>query len=198
MRLYVVSLLCILFSTTVAEAIENGEKIPSLELETYAGEKISTDSFAHETVVLEWFNPGCPFVKKQYGKGDMQALQKKWKDNGVVWLTINSTEPSHQDFLTPEGANAIQDEWKITDTTLIRDETGVIGKRFAAKTTPHMFVIDKGVLVYQGAIDDDSSAFSDPKNAKNYVSTALEELASGKPLSTTETKSYGCSIKYKD
>ncbi len=150
-----------------------------------------------KTVVLEWTNPECPFVVRHYSSGTMQQLQQKYTKEGIVWLSINSSAEGKQGYETPDEANATFKENEFQSTALILDPKGEIGHLYDAKTTPHMFVIDKeGVLVYEGAIDDNDSAKPSDKPAKNYVSTALESLAAGKPVEVSQTKPYGCGVKY--
>lgn len=187
---------CFLFATT-AQAIETGTAAPDFSLKSTEGKTVSLKDYAGKAVVLEWFNPGCPFVQKHYKDGDMQALQKIYKEKGVVWLTISSTNSNHGDFLTPEKALNKKAEWKMESSEILLDPSGVVGKKYGAKTTPHMFIVNaEGKLVYQGAIDDDASVFSSPKEAKNHVSAALDELLAGKAVTLGATESYGCSIKY--
>lgn len=194
--LYILSAL-LLFSTQ-ALAQEIGEKAPDFTLKTHTGEDVSLADYADKVVVLEWFNRGCPFVQKYYKNGDMQDLQKSYGEKGVVWLTLHSTAKIHGDYLDPQGIEEVSKEWKITDTKMLLDEDGSVGRQYRAKTTPHMYIIDKGTLVYNGAIDDKPSAFADPKKSHNYVRQALDEVLAGKPVSQSETKPYGCSVKYAD
>jgi peroxiredoxin len=178
-------------------AIETGHFAPDFSLTTYDGKPFKLSEQQGKIVVLEWFNPGCPFVKHQYTTGNMPTLQVSLAKRGVVWVTINSTNPGHGDFLTPEKAQQISKDFGLKGSYLLRDELGTVGKLYGAKTTPHMFVIDTaGKLTYQGAIDDDSDIDSDPKQAKNFVSAAVAELLSGKSVGVASTNSYGCSIKY--
>lgn len=190
------SLAAPLLLSTSAEALDIGDTLPDFKASTYSGEEVSSDTLKENIVVFEWFNPGCPFVVKHYKDEHMQALQKAWKDKGVTWLTVNSTAKDHQDYLSAEAAEKIKSEWKLASSEFINDADGTVGKLFSAKTTPHLFVFKSGKLEYQGAIDDNSSADADPDEAKNFVSAALEEVSAGKPVSATEEKPYGCSVKY--
>lgn len=150
-------------------------------------------------VVLEWLNHSCPFVKKHYKDGHMQALQKKYTEKGVVWLSVISSAPGKQGFVDAAGAKAEAIEKKSAASQIILDPEGKIGRLYGAKTTPHMFVINpEGELVYAGAIDDKSMPFGSPDGATNYVSNALDEAMSGKPITTSATSAYGCSVKYAD
>lgn len=179
-----------------ATALEVGEKAPSFTLPAADGTQVSLADFADTVVVLEWFNEGCPFVKNHYEDGDMQSLQSAYAEKGVVWLTINSTAKDHQDHLTAEETKELAGEWKIEKAKMLLDESGTVGQQYQAKTTPHMYIINKGTLVYQGAIDDKPDAFSDPKKANNYVRAALDQVLAGRPVTAAETTPYGCSVKY--
>ncbi len=153
------------------------------------GKNHSLTDFKGKFVVLEWFNPDCPFVKAQYDPKHMQELQKLFTKKGVVWLSVDSSAPGKQGHLTGDQANAVLKEKGASPTALLLDPEGKIGRLYGAKTTPHMFVIDpSGKLIYAGAIDD--------KQGKNYVRAALEEALAGKPVSVAATQPYGCSVKY--
>jgi len=149
-------------------------------------------------VVLEWANQGCPYEQKHYNSGNMENLQRQWTAKGVIWLSILSSAPGEQGNVTPAEENDYLRRMKAAPTAAILDPSGTIGRLYGAKTTPHMFVIDPtGKLIYAGALDDKPSP--DPESlrgAKNYVSTALEEAMSGKPVTTQLTRSYGCAVKY--
>lgn len=149
-------------------------------------------------VVLEWVNHGCPFVQKHYGSQNMQTLQKRYTEKGVVWLSVNSSAAGKQGYETPAEANRTLKEKGAHPTALILDPKGSIGRTYGAKTTPHMFVIDpQGTLVYAGAIDDKPSTdVADVKTAKNYVSQVLDDALAGKKPTVAATKSYGCGVKY--
>ena len=153
-------------------------------------------------VVLEWTNPGCPFVKKHYNgdkTGNMQSLQKEFTAKGVVWLSVNSTEAQSIDYLAPEKLASWQLEKGATPSATLMDESGKIGHLYGAKTTPHMYIISpKGVLLYAGGVDNIASTrVDDIKTASNYVRQALTEVLAGQPVSVAISKAYGCSIKYK-
>ncbi len=151
-----------------------------------------------KVIVLEWTNPGCPFVKKWYGSGEMQKLQKEATAAGVVWLRINSSAPGKQGSQSPSETVATEREQHIASTMTLLDPEGKVGRLYGAKTTPHMFVISsKGLLVYAGAIDSKPSVDpADIPGATNYVTAALADLAAGKPVATPATQAYGCSVKY--
>lgn len=152
-----------------------------------------------KTVVLEWHNVDCPFVKKHYNSGNMQALQKAATADGVAWLTVNSSAKGLQGHLTPQAANELLAAQKAAPTAYLLDTDGTVGRLYEAKTTPHMYVIDpKGTLVYMGAIDDKPTANpEDIKTANNYVTAALASLKANKPVENAATKPYGCAVKYK-
>jgi peroxiredoxin len=184
-------------SASTAPSVEVGKPAPTFTLKNVDGKDVNLSDFKGKIVVLEWTNPGCPFVVGHYKNGNMPKLQKELADKGVVWLCINSTNKNHKDFQTASEFKAQMTEWKANATHYLLDEDGKVGKMYDAKTTPHMFVIDKnGNLAYMGAIDDDRST-NGGKDAKvNYVKKAVEEILSGKEVSEKVTKQYGCSIKY--
>lgn len=166
-----------------------GEKAPDFALTDQDGKTVHLSDFAGKTVVLEWFNEECPIVQRHYSSGDMNKLAKTEMDNGVVWLAINSTH-GKSDATNKSAA----EKWNM-DREILNDSNGDVGHLYGATNTPNMFVIDKsGTLVYAGAIDDNSGG--DSKEVKNYVSQALSEIQAGKPVSTPQTKPYGCSVKY--
>jgi hypothetical protein len=176
-----------------------GQQAPDFVAVDTTGAKHKLSDFAGKFVVLEWTNPGCPFVRKHYGSGNMPATQKSATDKGVVWLAINSTERAASDYLKADALDAWMKSHKAAPTAVLMDEDGVIGQVYGARTTPHIFIIDpKGTLVYAGGIDSIASARADDiKTATNYVSQALGEAFGGKPVSAASTRPYGCSIKYK-
>ena len=176
-----------------------GQRAPDFVAIDTAGKQHRLSDFAGKFVVLEWTNPGCPFVRKHYGSGNMPATQKAATDKGVIWLSVNSTERAAGDYLKPAALEAWMKEQSGAPTAVLMDEDGVLGRAYAARTTPHLYIIDpKGVLVYAGGIDSiASSRIEDIKTATNYVNQALGEAFGGKPISAAATKPYGCSIKYK-
>jgi peroxiredoxin len=171
---------------------------PGFTLKDLDGNEHSLSDFKGKIVVLEWTNFGCPFVKKHYGPGNMQALQEKYTGKGVVWLTVCSSAPGKQGYFKMEDWPAKAAEMKMAATAVLPDPDGKVGKLYGAKTTPHMFVIDEdGGIAYQGAIDDNRSW--DPKTIKgatNYVAEALDALLAGEEVKTAKTNPYGCSVKY--
>ena len=187
-----------LVATDAGATAKVGEKAPEFELVDTNGKSHKLSSFAGKTVVLEWFNKGCTYVQKHYESQNMQALQKKYTDKGVVWLTVISSAPGKQGFEDNQQANKTRADWKIASTATLLDPKGEVGKLYAAKTTPHMYIVDaKGTLVYNGAIDSISSSKKDDvAKAENYVAGALDLLAAGQPVKTATTKPYGCSVKY--
>jgi hypothetical protein len=150
--------------------------------------------------VLEWHNSGCPFTQKHYDSGNMQRLQKEWTEKGVVWLTVISSSPGEQGYVTADQENEYMQKMHAAPTAALLDAKGDIGHLYGAKTTPHMFVIDpQGRLIYNGAIDNKATTdASDINGAKNYVSEALQQAKAGQPVAVATTRPYGCSVKYAD
>jgi peroxiredoxin len=182
-----------------ALAIENGQPAPDFSLQDIQGKPMTLGQLRGKFVVLEWINHGCPFVKKHYDSGNMQALQKEVTAKGVLWMSICSSAEGKQGHMKPSEWRKVAKEKGGAATSILLDDWGKVGTRYGAKTTPHMFVIDpNGILIYQGAIDDTPSADAeDVKGAVNYVRSALNEALEGKPVSTPTTKPYGCGVKYK-
>lgn len=187
----------LLASTVVANlaakpAAAIGSPAPTWTLQDQDGKSHNLADFAGKIVVLEWFNNECPFVVKHYKEGHMNALAKKYGEKGVVWLAVNTTSGK-----TNADNKNIAGEWKI-DRPILNDASGTVGTAYGARTTPHMYIVNKdGTLVYAGAIDSDTSAdTSAVSGATNFVAAALDELLGGKPVSKSETKPYGCSVKY--
>ena len=164
-----------------------------------AGKAVSIGDYRGKTVILEWTNNGCPFVGKHYNSGNMQALQQRFTGEGDVWLTIASSAPGNEGYVTPDEARADIARWKAAPSNYLLDPDGVVGRLYDARATPHMVVIDRaGVIAYMGATDDKPSVNpGDVKTAHNYVVAALEALAAGKPVAVSATRAYGCSVKYK-
>jgi peroxiredoxin len=175
-----------------------GKAAPSFTATDSKGKTHSLSDYAGKIVVLEWTNDQCPFVRKHYDSKNMQQLQAEAAKQGVIWLTINSGAKDKQGHVTPEQAETIITREGMNPTAYLLDENGTLGHAYGASTTPHMFVIDKdGTLVYQGAIDDNSSANTATiVGAKNYVRAALADLAAGKPVETASSQPYGCGVKY--
>lgn len=175
-----------------------GQPAPAFELVDSTGQARSLADFAGRTVVLEWTNNECPFVKKHYGADNMQAQQRDATASDVVWLTVNSSAPGQEGHVDGATAERIQGDARAAQTAYLLDPNGTTGRAYGAKTTPHMYVIDPdGVLRYAGAIDSISSADpADIAKATQYVPQALAELAQGQPVSAAVTRPYGCSVKY--
>jgi peroxiredoxin len=175
-----------------------GQAAPAFTLEDADGKKHSLNQYKNKLVVLEWVNFGCPFVKKHYDSDNMQKLQEAYTKKGVIWLSICSSNPDAQGYFKGAGLKKEIEAHHSKATAYLVDADGTVGHEYGAKSTPDMFVIDKeGTLVYAGAIDDKATTdVKDVASAKNYVKEALEEVIAGKKISTTSTKSYGCSVKY--
>jgi peroxiredoxin len=185
-------------AAAAAASAKVGQPAPAFTLVDSTGKKRSLADYRGKTVVLEWTNHGCPFVKKHYGSGNMQKQQREATAKGVVWLSINSSAPGKQGHVDGAGAEKVRQDAKAAQTAYLLDPTGTVGRTYGAKTTPHMYVIDpKGVLRYAGGIDSiESSDVDDIAKATQYVPKALAELAAGKPVSVSVTRPYGCSVKY--
>jgi len=162
------------------------------------GRAVTLSQFRGQPVVLEWNNPGCPYVKKHYDSGNMQRTQGAARAMGGVWLTINSSAPGKQGHMTGSEATAFVRSAKAQPTAYLLDPAGRVGRGYAAKTTPHIYVVDaRGVLRYQGAIDDRPTADqADIKGARNHALAALTDLKAGRAVSVAESRPYGCSVKY--
>ena len=184
-------------ASATAEAVV-GQPAPAFEGVDTNGSTHTLASFAGKYVVLEWFNPDCPFVRKHYDSGTMQKLQKTYTGKGVIWLTVASSAPGKQGHLDAESGKAVLERTKASPTALILDSDGVIGKAYGAKTTPHMFILDPhGRVIYAGGIDDKPSTDqADLAGAKAYVAEALNEALAGRSVTTPTSQPYGCSVKY--
>lgn len=175
-----------------------GQPAPAFTATDASGKTVSLADFKGKTVVLEWVNPGCPFVQKHYGAANMQGTQKEAAAKGVVWLAINSTAADAGDYLPPAEMAKWMQQQKAAATATLMDADGKVGRAYGARTTPHMYIVDPaGKLVYAGGIDDKATANpADIPRATNYVKAALNESLAGKPVSQASTRPYGCSIKY--
>ena len=189
----------LLGAESIAPAAHPGTPAPAFTAKDISGRDVSLRDYLGKTVILEWTNDGCPFVGKHYNSGNMQALQRRFTGAGDIWLTIASSAPGEQGYVTPAEARGDIARWGAAPSDFLFDPDGVVGRLYGAKATPTMVVIDpKGMLAYIGAIDDKPSVnLDDVKTAKNYVVAALDELAAGKPVSVSATRAYGCSVKYK-
>lgn len=175
-----------------------GQPAPNFRLNDADGRVVQLSDFKGKTVVLEWNNPGCPFVKKHYNSGNMQKTQAAAKAAGAVWLSINSGAPGEQGHMNGAEAKAFVASAKAQPTAYLLDPKGVVGKGYDAKTTPHMYIVDaKGTLVYAGGIDDKPTPNpGDINGARNHVLAALSELRAGKAVSVATSRPYGCNVKY--
>lgn len=194
---------CFVFAAHTAQAqIASGTAAPDFKaVDSISGKEFSLSDYKGKTVVLEWVNFGCPFVKKHYGSSNMQNLQKQAAKDGVIWISVNSAAEGKQGYIaTDETVRKELKDHNAVPARFVRDTSGSIGKAYGAKTTPHMFIVDaEGTLVYQGAIDDKASVdIADVAKAINYVNTALVELKAGKKVHTATTTPYGCGVKYAD
>jgi peroxiredoxin len=194
--------LAFLFLTLAATAqtARVGAPAPSFTATDSHGKTKSLDQFRGKYVVLEWHNQGCPYTRKHYVSGNMQALQKEWTAKGVVWFTVISSAQGQQGFVTDPEENAYLQKMHADPTAVLMDPTGEIGRLFDARTTPEMYVIDpSGKLIYEGAIDNQPTPDLDSiHGADNYVTDALREAMEGKPVAVAYTRAYGCSVKYAD
>ena len=181
-------------------AVSVGQTAPAFSAVDTSGRTVSLADFKGRTVVLEWVNPGCPFVKKHYDSANMPATQKNATAQGAVWLAINSTHTGASDYLAPAALAGWMKGQGAAATATLMDADGKVGRAYGARTTPHLYVIDpQGRLVYAGAIDSKPTANpADIKTATNYVNAAVAETVAGKPVSQPSTQAYGCSVKYSD
>jgi len=177
-----------------------GAPAPGFELTDSNGKTHKLSDYAGKTVVLEWVNHGCPFVKKHYDSGNMQKTQSAATADGVVWLSVCSSAPGEQGHESPAGWNKINADKNVAATAVLIDASGKVGRAYDARTTPHMYVIDpSGTLVYAGGIDSiPSSSKADIAKAQNYVLAALGDLKAGRAVATASSKPYGCGVKYAD
>jgi thiol-disulfide isomerase/thioredoxin len=202
-RIVRITALAVAFAATgpgAFAAVSVGQPAPNFSAVDTSGKPVSLADFKGRTVVLEWVNPGCPFVQKHYDSANMPATQKRATAQGVVWLAINSTNTGASDYLAPAAlAGWIKGKGGAPTATLM-DADGRVGRAYGARATPHMYVIDPaGKLVYAGAIDSKPSTNpADIKTATNYVNQAVGETLAGKPVSVATTQAYGCSVKYSD
>jgi len=189
-----------LIALSLGWAARVGEPAPGFTATDTNGEVHKLSEYQGKFVVLEWTNRGCPYTQKHYNSGNMQRLQREWTGRGVVWLTVISSAPGKQGYVTASEENAYLKQANAAPTAVLLDPAGTLGHLYEAKTTPHIFVINpKGSLIYNGAIDDrPTTDVSDVSGAKSYVSLALEEATSGKPVGTPTSRPYGCSVKYAD
>lgn len=186
---------CALYASDVPPV---GSAAPDFSVPDTNGKTESLSEYKGKYVVLEWFNPECPFVKKHYGSDNMQKLQAEYTDKGVIWLTIDSNAPGTEGNLSADQAKRVMNSWKTRQTALLLDPQSKVAKLYGAKNTPNMVVINPdGKIVYEGAIDSKATPNpADIPSSTNYVKNALDESLAGKPVSNAQTKPYGCSVKY--
>jgi peroxiredoxin len=178
--------------------VEIGQPAPDFSLPDTNGHTHQLSQYKGKYVVLEWYQPDCPFVRKHYGSGNMQALQKEFTAKGVVWLSIDSSAPGQEGNYPADKLNQIASTQGAARTALLLDPDGKVGHEYGAKTTPDMYIINpQGKLIYEGAIDNKpTTQVADLKVATNYVKVALDSSMSGTNVSQTVTRPYGCSVKY--
>ena len=179
-------------------AAKVGEAAPAFTALASTGKSVSLASYRSKIVVLEWTNHECPYVRKHYETGNMQALQKEVTGQGVVWLSVISSAPGEQGYVSPAQANELTESRGAAPTAVLLDPKGTVGRMYGATNTPHMYVIDEaGILRYAGAIDDrPTTRKSDVEGAHNYVRAALHAVAAGRPVPEPVTHAYGCTVKY--
>jgi peroxiredoxin len=190
---------CTLFlSAQLQAAAKIDETAPDFTLTDSRNQTVSLSDYKGKLVVLEWTNHECPFVRKHYESGNMQKLQRDYTAKDVVWLSIISSAPGKQGHVTGDQAEELNKSRKAAPTAILLDPTGKVGQSYGAKTTPHMYIVDKeGVLRYAGGIDNTKSTDqADIKTARNYVAQSLDELLAGKAVSEPSTAPYGCGVKY--
>jgi peroxiredoxin len=187
-------------SLAVQAAPSVGQEAPAFTVKDAGGKAVKLSDFRGRFVVLEWTNPGCPYVRKHYDSGNMPATQAEATGKGVVWLSINSTARSSYEYMEPAKVAAWQAQRKARPTALLVDEDGAVGRAYGARTTPHMYIVDpQGKLVYAGGIDSIASSNpGDIAKAVNYVRAGLNDALAGRPISNPVTRPYGCSVKYTD
>jgi alkyl hydroperoxide reductase subunit AhpC len=189
----------LIVTTGVSFAATVGSPAPDFQLTSIEGKPVKLSDFKGKHVVLEWHNPHCPFVMKHYDSGNMQSLQNKYDAKDTIWLTINSTNTGHQDYMNADKLKSYVAEKRAAPDAYLTDVDGKVGVTYRAKTTPHMYVINPtGTLIYAGAIDDKRSSNKDDiKTAKNFLVAVLDESRAGKAVTTSSTIPYGCSVKYR-
>lgn len=194
----ITSVCAVLLGAAALWAVQVGGPAPDFSAQDSNGKTHSLTQYKGKYVVLEWHNRECPYTRKHYESGNMERLQKEWTAKGVVWFTVISSAPGTQGYVTADQENAYVSEVKASPTGVLLDPAGQLGHLYSAKTTPHMFIINpEGVLIYDGAIDNRATANpADIATSTNYVSQALGEAMTGKPVSVPTSRPYGCSVKY--
>lgn len=195
--LYLLLACCLVINTGFA-AVKVGDKAPDFSLQSAQGKTVKLSEFPSKIIVLEWSNYECPFVKKHYRSGNIPSMQKKYKEQGVVWLTVISSAPGKQGNYENSKLNEKSQQMGNQANAVLRDDKGEVGKRYGAKTTPQFVIIGKdGIVAYTGAIDSIASTNQkDIAKATNYVTAALDALENGKKVNVPATKPYGCGVKY--
>ena len=198
MKNFVVSSILCLATGMATAAASVGQPAPDFKALDTRGKVVTLADFKGKHVVLEWVNPGCPYVVKHYGSANMPGTQKEATTKGVVWLAVNSTATDHSDYRTPADLAQWMQSQKAAATATLMDADGKLGRAYGARTTPHLYIIDpKGTLVYAGGIDNKPTANpADVATATNHVKVALGEALAGKPITQASTRPYGCSVKY--
>ena len=186
------------FAETAAAGPRIGAPAPAFSATDSNGRKVSLADLKGKTVVMEWTNDECPFVRKHYGSQSMQALQRKWTAQDVVWLSVVSSAPGEQGFVDGTKANKLTVDRGAAPTAVLLDPQGDLGRLYKAQTTPHMYVIKgDGTLAYMGGIDDKASTKAeDLKGAKNFVDAALTDISAGRPVAVATSRPYGCTVKF--
>jgi peroxiredoxin len=187
-------------SIDAREPLQPGKPAPDFMLKDATGKDVTLSSFKGKVVVLEWTNQDCPYVRKHYGAGNMQALQTEAKGKGVVWLTVSSSAPGQQGHVNGLEAEKLTADRKAAPAAFLLDTDGNVGRAYGATVTPHMYVVDQaGKIAYMGGIDDKPTTNpADIAPARNYVREALVAVTAGQPVKTTSARPYGCSIKYSE
>ncbi|MGB6827971.1 MAG: redoxin domain-containing protein [Terracidiphilus sp.] len=187
-------------SVRAQEGARVGAQAPAFTATDSRGQSVSLNQLRGKYVVLEWHNQGCPYTRKHYMSGNMQALQKEWTARGVEWFTVISSAPGQQGYVTASEENDYMAKMHAAPTAALLDPDGKLGRLYDAKTTPEMYVIDpQGKLIYEGAIDNrPTTDVEDIGGADNYVSDALAAAMAGRSVATAYTRPYGCSVKYPD
>jgi peroxiredoxin len=186
--------------SAAGQEVRVGAPAPAFTATDSRGQAETLAQYRGKYVVLEWHNQGCPYTKKHYVSGNMQALQKEWTAKGVVWFTVISSAPGQQGYVTPSEENAYLAQMHAAPTGVLMDPEAKLARLYSAKTTPQMIVIDpSGKVIYDGAIDNRPTPdVEDIRGADNYVSDALTAAMAGRPVATAFTRPYGCAVKYPD
>lgn len=190
-------LLVLAITATWAAGISPGDQAPNFSVKDIHGKTHHLTNYLGKIVVIEAFNPDCPFSAHHYKSGAMPELQDQLKGRGVIWLTVNSTQPKHGSYRKPSEAIQESKSLKMKSAAWIDDSSGTLGRAYGLTVTPHLVVIDaRGKVAYHGAIDDQPEDSGDPRKARNYVREAVQQLLAGEKVKVPQTKPYGCAIKY--